>query len=78
MVSVLISARASASVSLAGKRDSRSHSTTSFSENVEVAGTSYHILEVSTFGNRERAKPSPIKISALIFSGEKLYKSFPG
>ena len=29
-----------------GKRDSRRHSTTSFSENVVVAGTSYQILEV--------------------------------
>ena len=35
-----------------------------------MAGTSYQILEVS---NRESAKPSPIKITALIFSGEKLY-----
>ena len=78
LVSVLSSAHAGASVSLAGKRDSRSHSTMRFSENVVVAGTGYHILEVSTFCNRQRAKPSPIKITALIFSGEKLYKSFPG
>ena len=28
---------------LAGKRDSRRHSTTSFSENVVVAGTSYQM-----------------------------------
>ena len=71
IVSVLSSARAWASVSLAGKRDShsrsRSHSTTSFSDSVVVAGTSYQILEVSTFCNRESAKPSPIKITALIF-----------
>ena len=31
---------------LAGKRDSRRHSTTSFSENVVVEGTSYQMLEV--------------------------------
>ena len=58
---------------MAGKRDSRRQSTTSFSENVVVAGTNYHIIEVSTFRNRESAKLSPIKITALIFSGEKLY-----
>ena len=40
------SALAWALVILAGKRDSRRHSTTSFSENVVVAGTSYQILEV--------------------------------
>ena len=33
-------------VILAGKRDSRRHSTTSFSEGVVVAGTSYQSLEV--------------------------------
>jgi len=31
---------------LAGKRDSRRHSTTSFSENVVVEETSYQLLEV--------------------------------
>ena len=44
--SVLSSALAWTSVILAGKRDSRRHSTTSFSENVIVAGTIYQILEV--------------------------------
>ena len=43
---ILSSALAWTSVILAGKRDSRRHSTTSFSENVVVAGTSYQILEV--------------------------------
>ena len=32
---------------LAGKRDSRRHSTTSFNEKVVVTGTSYKMLEVS-------------------------------
>ena len=32
-----------------------------------MAGTSYQILEDLSFCNRERAKPSPIKITALIF-----------
>ena len=38
--SVLSSTSAWTSIILAGKHDSRSHSTTSFSENVVVAGTS--------------------------------------
>ena len=43
---VLSSALAWTNVILAGKRDSRRHASTSFSENVVVAGTSYQILEV--------------------------------
>ena len=47
------SARAWTSVILAGKRGSRRHSTTGFSENVEVAEsveeTSYQMLEVFSF-----------------------------
>ena len=39
--SVLSSASAWANVILAGKRDSRRHSTTSFSESVAVVGTSF-------------------------------------
>ena len=46
MFAVLSSARAWTSVILTGKRDSHRHSTTSISENVLVAGTSYQILEV--------------------------------
>ena len=34
---------------MAGKRDSRRHSTASFSENVAEAETSYQILEVLSF-----------------------------
>ena len=52
--SVLSSARAWTSVILAGKRDSRRYSTTSFSENVEVAETSYQMLEVLSFCDQER------------------------
>ena len=53
--SILSIAHAWTSVILGGKRDSRRHSTTSFNENVVVAGTSYQMLEVLTFCNRERA-----------------------
>ena len=41
---------------MAGKRGSRRHSATSFSENVVVAGKSYQILEVLSFCDRERVK----------------------
>ena len=34
------------------------HSTTSFSENVVVAETSYQMLKVLSFCDRDRAKPS--------------------
>ena len=42
--SIVSSDRARTSVILAGKRGSSRHSTTSFSENVVVAGTSFSIL----------------------------------
>ena len=41
--SILSSVRAWASVILAGKRDSRRHSTNGFRENIGVAGTSYQM-----------------------------------
>ena len=37
-----------------GKRGSRRHSTTSFSENVKVAETSYQMLEILSFCDGER------------------------
>ena len=40
---------------LAGKRDSRRHSTTSFSENVVVVRTNHQMLKVLAFCNRERS-----------------------
>ena len=43
--SILSIAQAWTSVILAGKRDSRRHSTTSFSEEVVVAGTSYQVIK---------------------------------
>ena len=42
--SILSSVRAWTWVILAGKRDSRRHSTTSFSENVVLANTGYKVL----------------------------------
>ena len=53
--SILSSARARTSVILAGKRGSRRYSTTSLSENVEMAETSYQMLEVLSFFDREGA-----------------------
>ena len=50
-------ARARTSVILAGKCDSRRHSTTNFSENVVVAKTSYQMLRILLLSDRERASP---------------------
>ena len=52
---ILSTARALTNVILAGKCGSRRQSTTSFSENVVVAETSYQKLEILTFSDRERA-----------------------
>ena len=57
---------------LAGKRGSRRHSTTSFSESVLVAETSYQMLEVLPFCNQERAQPPLITLTALTFLGKKV------
>ena len=53
--SILISVRAWTSVTLAGKRYSHRHSTTSFSQNVVVLEASYQMLEVLLFCDQERA-----------------------
>ena len=52
---------------LAGKRGSRRHSCTSFSENVEVAERSYQILEALPFCDRERVQPPSLKVTVLTF-----------
>ena len=65
--------RAWISVILAGKRDSRRHSTTSFGENVVVAETSFIILRL------EEGVTSFHKDNSSNFSGESKVKySFPG
>ena len=50
-----------------------SHSTTSFSESalVMVEGTSYQMLEVLAFCNRERAQPPSITITVITFLVKK-------
>ena len=55
------------SVILAGKSGSRRHSSTSFSENVVVAETSYQMLEILSFCDRERTQSPSIKITVLTF-----------
>ena len=65
------SARAWTSVILAGKRGSRRHSTTSLSENVEVAETSSRGIEVLSFCDRERALTSFTKGNSANFSSEE-------
>ena len=53
--SILSIAHPWTSVISAGKSDSRRHSTTSFSENVVVVGTSYQMLDVLSFCYRVSA-----------------------
>ena len=56
---------------LAEKCDNHRHSTTSFSENVVVAKTSYQMLGVSSFSDREGALPPSREISVLTFVVKK-------
>ena len=65
--SILRSARAWTSVILAGKSVSRRHSATSFSEKVVVAETSYQMLEVLSFCDRERVQPPSLMVTVLTF-----------
>ena len=60
------------------KRDSRRHSTTSFSESVVVAKTSDKILEVLVFFNRERSQPPSIMIAVLTFLAQKSAMTLSG
>ena len=52
--SIISSVHAWTNAILAGKLGNRRHSTTRFSEIVEVGKTSYQMLEVLSFCNRER------------------------
>ena len=70
--SIVSNARLRGSVILAGKRASRRHSTTSFSESVVEAGTTYQMLEVLAFCNLERAQPPSITITVLTFLLKKV------
>ena len=56
---------------LAGKRDSRRYSTTCVTANVLVEESSYQMLEVLTFCDREGTQTPSIKISALNFLVKK-------
>ena len=64
-------AREPCSVILAGKRGSRRPSTTSFSEIVVVTETSYQMLDVLAFCNRDRVLTSFNNDNSVYFSGEK-------
>ena len=48
-----------------------------FSDSVEVAGTSYKLLEVLAFCNRERAQPPSITITVLTLK-KKYIEEFRG
>ena len=56
---------------LAGKCHNHRHSTTSFSENVVVAKTSYQMLGILSFSDRERASPPSTEIIVLTFVVKK-------
>ena len=58
-------------VILAGKCGTHRHSITSFRENVVVAKTSYQMLEILSFSDRERALPPSTEISELTFVVKK-------
>ena len=58
---------------MAGKCGSRRYSTPSFSENVVVAKTSYQMLGVSSFSDREGALPPSRELSVLTFVVKKKY-----
>ena len=58
---------------MAGKCGSRRHSTPSFSENVVLAKTSYQMLGVSSFSDREGALPPSRELSVLTFVVKKKY-----
>ena len=58
---------------MAGKCGSRRHSTPSFSENVVVAKSSYQMLGVSSFSDREGALPPSRELSVLTFVVKKKY-----
>ena len=64
---MLSSAHARTNVILAGRCGSRRQSTTSFSENVEVAETRYQRLEVLSFCHQERVQPPSLKVTVLTF-----------
>ena len=77
--SVLSIAHAWTSVILAGKRGSRRHSVTSFSENAGVAETSYQKQEVLSFCYREVLRTSfSINKHTNLFSEKKKNEAFRG
>ena len=69
---VLSSGRARTSVILAGKCDSHRHSTTRFSGNIVLAKTSYQMLGILSFSDREWALTPSTERSVLTFVVEKV------
>ena len=77
-------ARARTNVILAGKCASRRHSTRSFSENVVVAKTSYQMLGILSFSDRERDLPRSteksvtfvVKTSTMNLSGVSTFREW--
>ena len=70
---ILNSARARTSLILAGKRGSRRRSTTSFRENVVLAKTSYHMLEIVSISDREKTFVVK-KVGTMKLSGVSIFR----
>ena len=62
---ILSSTCARTTIILAGKCSSRRQPTTSFSEHVVVAKTSYQMLQIFSFSDLERAQPPSMEMSVL-------------
>ena len=75
---ILSSACARTIVILAGKCGSRRQSTTSFSEHVVVAKTSYQMLQIFSFSDLERAQPPSMEISVLTLVVKNSTKKISG
>ena len=74
----LSSACARTTIILAGKCGSRRQPTTSFSEHVVVAKTSYQMLQIFSFSDLERAQPPSMKISVLTLVVKNSTKKISG
>ena len=74
----LSSACARTTIILAGKCGSRRQPTTSFSEHVVVAKTSYQMLQIFSFSDLERAQPPSMEISVLTLVVKNSTKKISG
>ena len=72
------SARGRTNIILAEISDRHRHSTTSFRENIVLAKTSYQMLGLLSFSNRERALSPSTEIAELTFVVKKSTMTLSG